>query len=375
VSGALGELSSFADTLGMHGHLDECDRTEPDWRSCTWCIWALEIPEITTLLDATADATVLRDQTTTDTISWVVAVDQLLRILDQHDLEGILVPSVHRVARGLEQQLTHELQPLRGLLASATSSGGPVEQACLRSAGAIAAAAVQRPDNTAMLHALPDQIRTRLASVSSTLSPDTQITNLIPAIEAHHWRGMPRLRTQPEWSRRAAPDIQSPLRTRQVIQKELATGSLEALVVESVIDQIGAELAEIGNDLNVVTAPVTLRRTATEPLLTSRARSLMWRTARIDWILTFIDTGRASCWNTRCSNGETRIDVPWTVALTIDTTEPLGLHSAIRQGRPLATTESDAWDTRATRPVVPTGSPRHPPTASHRIRHTSRCAY
>lgn len=348
MSGALGELSSFADTLGMDGHLDECASTGSDWRSCTWCLWALEIPEIATLLDATADTTVLREQATTDTISWVVAVDQLLRIVDQHDTQGILVPSVRRVARRLEQQLTDKLQPLRRLLDSATSAGGPVEQACLRSAGAIAAAAVQRPDNTAMLHALPDQIRTRLESVSSTLSPDSQITNLIPAIEQHHWQGMPRLRTQPEWSKRAAPGNQSPLRTRQIIQTELATGSLESLVIESVIDQISGELADIGSDLNMVKAPVTLRRGATEPLLTSRARSLMWRTARIDWILTYIDTGRADCWNTRCCNGETRTDVPWTVALTIDTTETLGLHSAIRQGRPLTTTESDACDHKAT---------------------------
>jgi hypothetical protein len=104
--------------------------------------------------------------------------------------------------------------------------------------------------------------------------------------------------------------------------------------VESVIDRMTTDLVEIGDSLVDATHPVTLTRSTHRGVHSSRTRARLWRIARIDWHLTFVDTGWADCWNARVEGERIVTDVPWTVALAIDVAEPHGLISATHQDRP-----------------------------------------
>ena len=328
------DLSALATDLALEGHLVECDKAGQDWRDCSWCLWAVSVPEIDLLLGASNDARALDRSPAADTVPWVVATSELLRQVGVVNPAEVLVPSVRGLAQRLLRIVSTDLEPIRRRLRSAVASDGPIERRCLNTAATIAAAAIQRPEHAQVLERLPAGVRSRLLALSDTLSPEAQIAGLLPAVEHLHWKGLPVLRTQPEWRRRLAPDDPAGARSHQTTGAGLAPGSLEALVMESVIDRVTAEVGDVSDDLAHLAPPVTHTRAVCDQPHSEATRSLLWRIARIDWHLTFVDSGQADCWNARVENDRVTTDVPWPVAVAIAASETHGLVSATHQNRP-----------------------------------------
>lgn len=328
------DRAALATDLALEGHLVECAKARTDWPDCPWCLWAVSIPEVELLLAARNDARALGRSPASDTVPWVVATTELLRAVGAIDLGGVLVPSVRSLAHRLLQMVSTDLEALGRQLRGTVASNGPVEQRCLQTADVITAAAIGRPEHAPILRRLPAPVRARLLALSGSLSSESQVAGLLPAVEHLHWRGLPVLRTQPEWGHRPRPDDPTGIRSRHVAGPGPAPGSLEALVLESVIDRVTTEAIAMGADLADAAPPVAFTRPVQDTALSSRTRSLLWRTARIDWHLTFVDSGRAACWDTRVEDDLAVTDVPWQVAVAIDAAEAHGLVSATHHNRP-----------------------------------------
>lgn len=326
-------LSTLARDLRLEGHLEECRRMGADWRDCWWCLSAVSIPEIDLVLGTRQDARALVGCGVEDTVAWVVAASELRRAVEGLDLSAVLVPSVRRLAHRLLGMISVDLEALTRRLRAAVAADGPIERRCLQTAAVVMATSIQRPEHAAVLAGLPERLRTGLLGLSGTLSSPVELGGLLPTIEDRHWRGLPAMRTQPEWRRRPGRDDGPGVRARQAAGAGLTAGSLEALVMESVTDRVVAEVAAIEDDLVGAAPPVPLARPLRDPRHTPTTRSLLWRVARIDWHLTFVDTGQAECWNARVEGDVVVTDVPWSVAVAIDATDAHGFISATHQDR------------------------------------------
>jgi hypothetical protein len=334
---ALLDLTTLTTGLQVAGHLPECSDPRGPVTDCGWCRWAIETKEIRLLRDLHHDARAL-SEVDSGTVPWVIATNHLLRTAESIDLDRIHVPSVRNLAEQVRRPLRAELTQLRERLRAAVASNGPVEQRCLLTAGRLAAAAIQAPGFAAIVRALPTAAQQKLTHASNTLSVDTQVASLLPAIEDVHRQSLPRLRTQPEWQLRSSGTLSArqtgkPGATVSAIPPA-ASGSLEALVVESASVRVAALLSEVANDLCGLAPPVAMSRPANDVGYSSEARRVMWRVARIDWHLTFVDTGRADCWNARIEEDQIVTEVPWQVAAAIEVAKPHRLVSATHQARP-----------------------------------------
>lgn len=329
MTASIAQLSLHADDLQLRGHVPECGRADGEWRTCQWCLWAIDIPEIRALQDLIGDAETLLGVSETAEVPWIVAVAQLQRTADSTDLSAIRVRSVERLARRLAQHLRSHLTRLATLATRATAPAGPAERRCIDSSGILAALALQSPGHADTVAALPARIRSTLEELNSTLSPETQLNALGRAIEGDHRCNIAGLRTQPEWQALRTSNTARLNRSDPPGAVGPPAGSLEALVVESVVDEVLERLCIVGRDLEGLRPPVTVFRRIEGTELSSATRALVWRTARIDWNLTFCDTGRARCWNTRTTDGAVVAEIPWTVALAIDARRRLGHVSAI----------------------------------------------
>lgn len=328
---AVVDMARVASELRVDEHLADCARSSGPWRDCEWCRWAMSTPELQLLLGARADIRALLDCDVVGTVAWVVAATELVAAVEAVDLGSILVPSARQRTASLLHIVGDELGRLRATLDAAVATGGTAEQLCSGTAGAIAAAVVQQPAHAGVLQQLAAPVRDRLLELSASLSTRVQVAGLLPLADRTHWRGLPGLQTQPAWGRMPRPGDGAALRTRQLSGTDLEPGSLEALVVESLIDQVTLSLLELGPDLGAAAPPVTLVKPAEESPLNERTRSMVWRIARVDWHLTFVDTGRADCWNVRVLDDRVETDVPWQVALAIEACAGHGLISATHQ--------------------------------------------
>ncbi len=322
--------ASITGCLPLDQHLPECGRVGGDWRTCHWCICEIDIPYVRRLLDAIEDAETLLANSRSDTVAWVAAVTQLTEHHEARSMDALT--TCPESVRALVDDLVFRIRDLIGQLDRrvdiVTAPGAAVETRCLETAGLLAAVALQSPQRADILASLPAHIKSALEAVNSRLSERTQIAELLPSTEHQLWRGMPMLHSQPEWRTIPAPGRTRPSGSDPTVTRIPAPGSLESLVVESVIDDVAGTLTSIGEDLHDLRPPVALRRAA-GTTLSSRTRSLVWRTARIDWIGTFIDSGRAACWNPRQCGDYQLLEVPWTIPLAIEATEALGHVSAI----------------------------------------------
>jgi hypothetical protein len=331
------DLADVARELRLDDHLEDCGRAGP-WQDCEWCRWALGVPEVELLLGARADVRALlaaagEGAAPAGTVPWAVATGELLADLGAVDPAAVLVPSARRRVEVLRRIVVDEAEPLRRALAAVVGPDGPVERRCLATAGALAAAGLQLPGHRVPLDRLPAAARDRLAELSSSLSAQVQIAGLLPLVDARHWRGLPRLRTRPAWERLPRPGDASAQRARQLGGADVAPGSLEALVVEALIDRVTEALQELGPVLAGAAPPVRLVRRAGTGLLGERTRATTWRIARIDWHLTLVDSGLADCWDARIEDGMAVADVPWQVAVAIDVGERHGLVGATHADR------------------------------------------
>lgn len=329
------ELTALDPSLRIEGHLPECDRAGVAAGDCLWCAWALDGAGIGRTLDALRDADALardHDRRLGEvSVAWAVATGDLLAAASP-DPDDALVPSVRRLVGRLDLLLEDRLGPLRRRHRAAVAADGPVERRCRATAAPLAATAVQRPQHAERLAALPRPARDRVQEASRLLSPDSQAASLLDTVESRHWDGLPPLRTQPEWGRRRAPD-------RPAIEELAPRGSLESLVVESVSDTVVDALDLVADDLDLVAGTVTLPHPGSRVRLSDRTRAISWRIARIDWHLTFADTGAAEGWapeddhtaDRAADPDDERVNgprVPWTVALAIEECERAGLVSA-----------------------------------------------
>ncbi len=391
------DLTAIGPVLRLDRHLPECPTGQarpitgtddqiqggPD-DSCDWCRWAIDGAGVHTVVDAIADLGALAsdyDRRRGDvSVPWVVASAELLNAPRPQPADA-LIPSTADLLARLHHALSDRATPLARRLDTAVAAGGPVEQRCLNSAGPLAAAALQRPEHAALREQLPRAVRSELDRAATLLSADNQTAGLLAMVEAQHWDGVPALRTQPAWARRSSPGsrsdpsaptersrgsgddrrcarpVRSTARTAPSTGSGPAAGSFESLVVESVIDVVTEQIQCVAGELADALPRTLLQRDPHRAPLSERTRLLTWRIARIDWHLTFVDTGRTDCWQlstphdhddndklddldgdtmgllsstTRCPE----LLVPWTVALAIDECERGGLVSATHQSRP-----------------------------------------
>ncbi len=68
-----------AGQLQLAGHLAECEQNSGDWRSCQWCLWAIDTPEVRIRQNLIADADALLNATEQDAVPWVIAAVELER--------------------------------------------------------------------------------------------------------------------------------------------------------------------------------------------------------------------------------------------------------------------------------------------------------
>lgn len=318
--------------LDIGEHLPECPDRSPGPDACNWCRWAVDGAGVNQIIDTISDVGALSAdydrRCGAVSVPWVVAATELLSApLPQP--EAALIPSTGELLSRLHQVLHDCASPLADRIDLAVAAGGPVERRCLISAGPLAAAALQRPQHAATLDLLPHATRQGLDRAARLLSADNQAAELLTQAETQHWDGVPTLRTQPAWERRAS---RQHARAAPSTTGGPRAGSFEALVVESAIDTVTDEIDQIAGDL-VHALPRREMARPNRSVLSERTRLLTWRIARIDWHLTFVDTGRTDCW----SKGGALL-VPWTVALAIEECERAGLVSATHQStEPLAT--------------------------------------
>lgn len=328
-------------SLRLVDHLPECSMRHRDIVDCHWCTWAVATPSMTTLLDARADAAALTDSATARsgsraTVAWVVASCEVLRLVDQVDHADVLVPSVQALAHQLTDTVVAELNALRAAVDAAVAPDGPVERRCLQTAGAIAATRLSSPELGPVAERLSARTRRIVAELADSLSAEHQTIGLIPVVDHLHWKGLPELRTQPEWSQRPAPGAARGVLARRLAGTQLAPGSLEALVVESVMDRATEQLLEVADELSHAAPAVEYRRRRDARPASPATKRVLWRLALIDWHQSFVDTGRAHCWGAHREGDDVVTSLPWQVAEAIAIGDAVGLVGATFADRPAA---------------------------------------
>ena len=308
------------------GHLPECPRPGLPVDDCDWCRFALCTPEVGRLAQLGADAVALREAPSdqTDSVAWVVAATDLCHQFDAVDLDAVLVPGARRAVDEARDEVGADIAVLGRLLDQIVAPGAGLDRRCCVAAGALTAAALRAGHADAVPPTMPDALLRRATDASAALTEELQVTTLLPLLEHLQWRGLPRLLTQPEWERRPAPGD-----AVGVADTGLLAGSLEALVVESVVDRCTDEFLQIGRELAAVDGQSQLRRPRCPVRYSSQTRRTVFRRLRVDWSLTLVDTGRADFWDQRSDGDDVVVDVPWTVAAAVQLGARHGLASAV----------------------------------------------
>lgn len=311
-------------------HLPECPHHGDIDGPCDWCLWALHTPELATIRAIGDDTRVLLGCDTLDTIPAVVAVARLIELLESVCLDEVRTSSARQLIHVELASVTSDLSRLHRRIDQATAPNGPIEANCRRTAGALAVVALQCDPRRLDEGAIAPSLRRDIERLTATLSVPMQLTTMLPVVEQLHHCDLPTLRTQPEWQRRPRSRAgHATLAARQLASTHLEPGSLEALVVEATIAEHTQALMSIGETLVDLGTPVTISRPLCAEPHRGRTRELLWRVSRFEWHLTFVDTGLSSCWAGRTDGEHRCTDVPWVVALAIDTSLRAGLVSAL----------------------------------------------
>ena len=314
------------DVFVLDDHLPECIHRNRPFGRCDWCSWAVDVPSLRQVRDLHVDAAALVDAE--PSVAWVVAAGELRRQRDALAVDDVRVPSARSIVGQHLALLDDVLDALDSKVADAVASCGVIERRCMQTAGALAATQLRRPEWNEVFHALGATARSTVSELDELLSSETQAAGMLPLVDRIHWRPLPELRTQREWQRRHAPSGSTAHGARSHVDELRSTG-LEAFVIESLVDRMGEQLLDLGEELTGHVPPVMHRRRSTELRATPRTRRLMWRRAALDWHLSFVDTGRASCWEQRSLPDVVVTMIPWQVALAIEVGEQLGLVSAV----------------------------------------------
>ena len=308
--------------LRIEGHLPECPHRHRPAVGCDWCLSELSNAGVRRCADLARDARALiedHDRRCGDvSVAWVVAAGGVLDSAAEGAEGTLVVGSVIELRERVHRMLLDEVAPLRRRIDLAVAPGGSVESRCVRSAALLTTSALQRPELSGELAALPSHVRAAIDATGHLLSANARTSGLLAVAESIHWDGLPLLRTQPDWRRTCRPE---PTTT--------SVPSLEALVMEATTAEITERVTAIVSDLLAAADPVR-HRLAHRVELSSPTRALTLRMGRIDWTRTFVDSGRSRCWlRDRCS-----ILIPWVVAVALDEGDRMGLTSATHGDAP-----------------------------------------
>ncbi|MFM7064489.1 MAG: hypothetical protein ACKO04_13515 [Actinomycetes bacterium] len=308
------------------GHLPECPRPSRPVEDCDWCVFALRTPEVDRVAELGVDAVVLREAPSDqlDSVAWVVAATEVCRQFESVDLDTVRVPAARRAAEQAREEVRADIDALERLLDRVVAPGSGLDQRCGVAAGALTAAALRAGHTESVPVQLPPALLRRATDASAALSEELQVVTLLPLLEHLQWRGLPRLLTQPEWERRPRPG-----ESVGVADTGLLAGSLEALVVESVVDRCTDEFLQIGHELASVSGQAELRRSRQLARYSAQTRRTVFRRLRVDWHVTLVDTGRADFWAARQEGDDLVVEVPWTVAASVALGARHGLASAV----------------------------------------------
>jgi len=352
------DLDRYVKGLTVDGHLPECPNPQRPVTDCDWCLWAVGHSGVRETCDRMTDVRTLvaehRRRRGDVSVAWVVAAGDLLEHFEHAaGTDGVppdvVVASVRELLARLHRSAADDADEMRKHLDAAVSSGGPVERRCLAGAATVVSAALQRPEARHHRESLSLHTRRILERASLLVSVENQAEHLSVDVERLHWDGVPELRTQPEWRRlppphRSNPDDPPAAPPSETLPSETlpswrtwappesdrrcprppARGSLESFVVEAVVVELADDLDSVAAELASAVEPMSWTQHQDRRRLSSKTRHMIWKRARIDWNLTFLDTGRAACWSDE--RGTTM--VPWTVALALDEGARLGLVSA-----------------------------------------------
>ena len=324
-------LDRLVRTATAAGHLPECPRPQRLVDDCEWCRFALLTPEVEHCANLGADAVALREAAADqlDTVAWVVAATEVMAQFENLTFDSVRIPGARRAADLARAEVAVEIQSLDRVVDRVVAPGATLDQRCCTAAGAMTAAVLRSGEEQCVPRDVPAHLLQKAADASAALSAELQVTTLLPLLEHLQWRGLPRLITQPEWDRRPAPLDGAGVSAAGVSGAGLGVGSLEALVVESVVDRCTDEFLAIGEQLSAVRSSSCLRRSRSTPRMSPQTRRTVWRRIRVDWSLTLVDTGRAACWSTRSEGDDTVVDVPWTIATSVRLGARHGLSSAV----------------------------------------------
>lgn len=316
-------------------HLPECPHARAGGvENCDWCRWAVVTPEMTTLVDVGNDARQLVRSDVIATVPGVVAAARLFDLFAGVDIADVDVASARGMTARIRGDTERRLESLRRRVRDVTVSAGPIDRLCQRTAGALATASLQSGADTALVESLPLTVREGLDELARTVSGGVQLASLLPVVEHLHWSGMPELASQPEWQRRPKPGSDHLVRQRQLAASGVQAGSLEALVLESVLDRCTELLLDVGAGLAEATRPLVYARPIADRPFGGRLRRTLWRVLPVDWHLTLVDSGLATCWNTTEINGVRSCTVPWVVDVAARALRERGFGSALYREPP-----------------------------------------
>ncbi len=306
------------------GHLDQCRPVDGRERTCPTCELHVLTPAVTDLLAMLDDIDALADAPTS--LATVVAVAELRRSFDHLETDGHEAVGVRAARERLTEVTRTRLRSLLHAVESSLVDEGPLADdleraACLLAVPRLLAGPADLDLPVPVLDEL--QVLDQLADASRVAS----------AVVAHAdraaRRGLPPLVTQPEWKR-----LPSTLPQRE--QAEGAT--LEALVAESIADEVLERAMKIAASLAALHGRKVIRRPSPAFAMSSSTRSLVWRRATINWPLSVADTGFATCWRAVLTADHLRLSVPFGSAM--------GLTSEVADGGTVSALHASSGEPR-----------------------------
>lgn len=317
-------------TLNTHAlcgrHLRDCpNQIDLDGSNCQWCEFALITPAIEQLVSLNSDATTLLE-VSEPTVSWIAAVDKLCADVSLIRIDGLRFPSAKLLAAEILRTVHQQIARLSALVEHACRPDGPIEQVCIDTSALLCVAALANGFEATAGHITPSTTAS-IIELCDTISPERVHTLVRPLIDAQHWKGLPILQTQPEWTRLPAPMPPTGLSLRQL--DGLEPGSLEAFVLEAVLYDETQRITSIAKELASRSIKVKHTPRSSRQTLSSNARRMTWPRARIDWVQTYLDSTATCCWPTDPAG---YITMPWCVATAIGFGATLDYESATHVG-------------------------------------------
>ncbi len=293
------------------GHLDRCRSAAGPARTCPNCEMHVLTPVLTHLLATLDDIDALVGAPTS--LATAVAVAELCRSFDSLATDGHEAVGVHAVREQIGDATGERLQTLRQTVESSLADGGPLADDLERTACLLAVprlVAEPRLLADAMGRDLPRRVLDELEVLDQLTDARRVASVLIDHADRAARRGLPPLGTQPEWERLPAPPPRS---------EQAAGATLEALVAESVADEVLERALKIAASLAALPGRRVVRRPSPTVAMSSSTRSLVWRRATINWPLSVADTGLAQCWQPTCSPDRLRLAIPLLAAAGLST--------------------------------------------------------